>query len=231
MVLVYLCFVVYIVKSYLGYGLVQVDLIQEGNVGLMKVVKCFNLEMGVCLVFFVVYWIKVEIYEFILCNWWIVKVVIIKVQCKLFFNLCSQKKCLVWLNNEEVYCVVESLGVEFCEVCEMESCLIGQDMVFDLVVDVDDESVYQLLVYYFEDYCYDLVCQLEDVDWSDSFSVNLYEVLEGFDECSCDIFQQCWLFEEKVMLYDLVEKYNVFVECIWQLEKNVMSKLKGWIFV
>ena len=130
MVLAHLRFVVHIARSYSGYGLAQADLIQEGNVGLMKAVKRFNPEMGVRLVSFAVHWIRAEIHEFILRNWRIVKVATTKAQRKLFFNLRSQKKRLAWLNNDEVHAVAESLGVEPREVREMESRLTGHDMAF-----------------------------------------------------------------------------------------------------
>lgn len=168
MVLAHLRFVVHIAKSYSGYGLAQADLIQEGNVGLMKAVKRFNPEMGVRLVSFAVHWIKAEIHEFILRNWRIVKVATTKAQRKLFFNLRSQKKRLAWLNNEEVHRVAESLGVEPREVREMESRLTGQDMAFDPAADADDESAYQSPAHYLEDHRYDPARQLEDADWSDS---------------------------------------------------------------
>ncbi len=140
MVLAHLRFVVHIARSYSGYGLAQADLIQEGNVGLMKAVKRFNPEMGVRLVSFAVHWIKAEIHEFILRNWRIVKVATTKAQRKLFFNLRSQKKRLAWLNNEEVHRVAESLGVEPREVREMESRLTGHDMAFDPAAEADDDS-------------------------------------------------------------------------------------------
>ncbi|HCL3848281.1 TPA: RNA polymerase sigma factor RpoH [Pseudomonas aeruginosa] len=229
MVLAHLRFVVHIAKSYSGYGLAQADLIQEGNVGLMKAVKRFNPEMGVRLVSFAVHWIKAEIHEFILRNWRIVKVATTKAQRKLFFNLRSQKKRLAWLNNEEVHRVADSLGVEPREVREMESRLTGQDMAFDPAADADDESAYQSPAHYLEDHRYDPARQLEDADWSDSSSANLHEALEGLDERSRDILQQRWLSEEKATLHDLAEKYNVSAERIRQLEKNAMSKLKGRI--
>ena len=155
MVLAHLRFVVHIARSYSGYGLAQADLIQEGNVGLMKAVKRFNPEMGVRLVSFAVHWIKAEIHEFILRNWRIVKVATTKAQRKLFFNLRSQKKRLAWLNNDEVHAVAESLGVEPREVREMESRLTGHDMAFDPAAEADDESAFQSPANYLEDHRYD----------------------------------------------------------------------------
>ncbi len=229
MVLAHLRFVVHIARSYSGYGLAQADLIQEGNVGLMKAVKRFNPEMGVRLVSFAVHWIKAEIHEFILRNWRIVKVATTKAQRKLFFNLRSQKKRLAWLNNDEVHRVAESLGVEPREVREMESRLTGHDMAFDPAAEADDDSAFQSPANYLEDHRYDPARQLEDSDWSDSATANLHEALEGLDERSRDILYQRWLAEEKATLHELAAKYNVSAERIRQLEKNAMSKLKGSI--
>ena len=227
LVLAHLRFVVHIARSYSGYGLAQADLIQEGNVGLMKAVKRFNPEMGVRLVSFAVHWIRAEIHEFILRNWRIVKVATTKAQRKLFFNLRSQKKRLAWLNNDEVNAVAESLGVEPREVREMESRLTGQDMAFDPASDADDDTAFQAPAHYLEDSRYDPARQLEEADWSDSANASLHDALEGLDERSRDILQQRWLAEEKATLHDLAAKYNVSAERIRQLEKNAMSKLKG----
>ena len=229
MVLAHLRFVVHIARSYSGYGLAQADLIQEGNVGLMKAVKRFNPEMGVRLVSFAVHWIKAEIHEFILRNWRIVKVATTKAQRKLFFNLRSQKKRLAWLNNDEVHRVAESLGVEPREVREMESRLTGQDMAFDPAAEADDDSAFQSPANYLEDHRYDPARQLEDADWSNNSTSNLHEALQGLDERSRDILYQRWLAEEKATLHDLAEKYSVSAERIRQLEKNAMNKVKALI--
>lgn len=226
MVLAHLRFVVHIARSYSGYGLAQADLIQEGNVGLMKAVKRFNPEMGVRLVSFAVHWIKAEIHEFILRNWRIVKVATTKAQRKLFFNLRSQKKRLAWLNNEEVHRVAESLGVEPREVREMESRLTGHDMAFDPAAEADDDSAFQSPANYLEDHRYDPARQLEDADWSDNSNHNLHEALEVLDDRSRDILYQRWLAEEKATLHDLAQKYSVSAERIRQLEKSAMNKLK-----
>ena len=226
MVLAHLRFVVHIARSYSGYGLAQADLIQEGNVGLMKAVKRFNPEMGVRLVSFAVHWIKAEIHEFILRNWRIVKVATTKAQRKLFFNLRSQKKRLAWLNNDEVHRVAESLGVEPREVREMESRLTGHDMAFDPAAEADDDSAFQSPANYLEDHRYDPARQLEDADWSDNSNHNLHEALEVLDDRSRDILYQRWLAEDKATLHDLAQKYNVSAERIRQLEKSAMNKLK-----
>ncbi|KJK08865.1 MULTISPECIES: RNA polymerase sigma factor RpoH [Pseudomonas] len=231
MVLAHLRFVVHIARSYSGYGLAQADLIQEGNVGLMKAVKRFNPEMGVRLVSFAVHWIKAEIHEFILRNWRIVKVATTKAQRKLFFNLRSQKKRLAWLNNDEVHRVAESLGVEPREVREMESRLTGHDMAFDPAAEADDDSAFQSPANYLEDHRYDPALQLEDADWSDNSTSNLHEALQGLDDRSRDILYQRWLAEEKATLHDLAEKYSVSAERIRQLEKNAMNKVKALIAI
>lgn len=227
LVLAHLRFVVHIAKSYSGYGLAQADLIQEGNVGLMKAVKRFNPEMGVRLVSFAVHWIKAEIHEFILRNWRIVKVATTKAKRKLFFNLRSQNKRLAWLNNDEVHRVAETLGVEPREVREMESRLTGHDMAFDPASDADDDAAYQSPAQYLEDSRYDPARQLEEADWTDSSTANLHEALERLDDRSRDILYQRWLAEEKATLHELAAKYNVSAERIRQLEKNAMNKLKG----
>ena len=231
MVMAHLRFVVHIARSYAGYGLAQADLIQEGNVGLMKAVKRFNPEMGVRLVSFAVHWIKAEIHEFILRNWRIVKVATTKAQRKLFFNLRSQKKRLAWLNNDEVHRVAESLGVEPREVREMESRLSGQDMAFDPAAEADDDSAFQSPAHYLEDHRYDPAVQLEDADWSDNSTSNLHEALQGLDDRSRDILYQRWLAEEKATLHELADKYSVSAERIRQLEKNAMNKVKALITV
>ena len=226
MVLAHLRFVVHIARSYSGYGLAQADLIQEGNVGLMKAVKRFNPVMGVRLGSGAVHWIMAEIHEFILRNWRIVKVATTKAQRKLFFNLRSQKKRLAWLNNDEVHRVAESLGVEPREVREMESRLTGHDMAFDPAAEADDDSAFQSPANYLEDHRYDPARQLEDADWTDNSTSNLHEALEVLDDRSRDILYQRWLAEEKATLHDLAQKYNVSAERIRQLEKSAMNKLK-----
>lgn len=227
LVLAHLRFVVHIARSYSGYGLAQADLVQEGNVGLMKAVKRFNPEMGVRLVSFAVHWIRAEIHEFILKNWRIVKVATTKAQRKLFFNLRSQKKRLAWLSNSEVEAVARSLGVETREVREMESRLSGHDMAFDPASDADDDTAFQSPAHYLEDNRYDPARQLEEANWTDSANANLHEALESLDERSRDILQQRWLAEEKATLHELAEKYGVSAERIRQLEKNAMNKIRG----
>ncbi|MDY7218370.1 RNA polymerase sigma factor RpoH [Denitrificimonas sp. JX-1] len=229
LVMAHLRFVVHIARSYSGYGLPQGDLIQEGNVGLMKAVKRFNPEVGVRLVSFAVHWIKAEIHEYVLRNWRIVKVATTKAQRKLFFNLRSQKKRLAWLTNSEADAIADSLGVETREVREMESRLTGSDMSFDPADNDDDEGSYLSPAHYLEDHSQDPALQLEAADSAESSNHSLHEALSQLDERSRDILQQRWLSDEKVTLHDLAAQYGVSAERIRQLEKNAMKKIKGSI--
>ncbi len=226
LVMAHLRFVVHIAKSYNGYGLNQGDLIQEGNVGLMKAVKRFNPERGVRLVSFAVHWIKAEIHEFILRNWRIVKVATTKAQRKLFFNLRGAKKRLAWLTNAEAEAVAKDLDVEVKHVREMEGRLSSTDMAFDAGSDDDDESAYLAPVNYLEDRRSNPETTLEDADWQESSVTSLELALEGLDERSRDILQQRWLNEDKATLHDLAAQYGVSAERIRQLEKNAMKKVR-----
>ncbi|SMF12356.1 RNA polymerase, sigma 32 subunit, RpoH [Alteromonadaceae bacterium Bs31] len=226
MVMAHLRFVVHIAKSYAGYGLAQGDLIQEGNVGLMKAVKRFNPEKGVRLVSFAVHWIKAEIHEFILRNWRIVKVATTKAQRKLFFNLRGQKKRLAWLTNDEAHAVAEDLNVDVKNVREMESRLSAYDAAFDAGADDDDELAYQAPANYLEDRRYDPSTMLEKADWTENSVAGLELALDALDERSKDILKQRWLSESKATLHELAEKYGVSAERIRQLEKNAMKKMR-----
>ena len=230
LVMSHLRFVVHIARSYSGYGLAQADLIQEGNVGLMKAVKRFNPEVGVRLVSFAVHWIRAEIHEFILRNWRIVKVATTKAQRKLFFNLRSAKKKLAWLNQNEAEAVAADLGVATRDVREMESRLYGKDLGFDGADDDDDDGAYAP-VHFLEDKRYDPATQAENTDWSDSTTEQLQQGMAQLDERSRDILYQRWLAEEKATLHELAAKYQVSAERIRQLEKNAMNKLKKQINV
>ncbi|QSP95384.1 RNA polymerase sigma factor RpoH [Marinobacter salinisoli] len=229
LVMSHLRFVIHIARSYSGYGLAQSDLIQEGNVGLMKAVKRFNPEYGVRLVSFAVHWIKAEIHEFILRNWRIVKVATTKAQRKLFFNLRSQKKRLAWLNHDELNAVAEDLGVEPKVVREMEGRLASQDTSFDGPMDDDDDSSYQAPAYYLEDRRADPATQLEKADWTEDSNGRLMEALGNLDERSQDILRERWLTESKSTLHELADKYGVSAERIRQLEKNAMKKIRKQI--
>ncbi len=227
LVMSHLRFVVHIAKSYAGYGLNQGDLIQEGNVGLMKAVKRFNPEKGVRLVSFAVHWIKAEIHEFILRNWRIVKVATTKAQRKLFFNLRGQKKKLAWLTNEEANAVAKDLNVEVKHVHEMEGRLAAFDAAFDAGTDDDDDTAYQAPSNYLEDKRYDPSVMLETADWRENSVNGLELAMNELDDRSRDILQQRWLSEEKSTLHELADKYGVSAERIRQLEKNAMQKVKA----
>ncbi len=227
LVVSHLRFVVHIAKSYSGYGLNQSDLIQEGNVGLMKAVKRFNPEVGVRLVSFAVHWIKAEIHEFILKNWRIVKVATTKAQRKLFFNLRSAKKRLGWLNQAEAKQIADDLGVSLKEVQQMEGRLAAQDSAFDAPVSDDDDLAYQAPVNYLEDHSYDPAMQVEHADYEQDSTSRLQEAILQLDERSKDILMRRWLMEEKATLHELADEYGVSAERIRQLEKNAMKKVKG----
>jgi RNA polymerase sigma-32 factor len=225
LVMAHLRFVVHIAKTYMGYGLPLADLVQEGNVGLMKAVKRYNPEKGVRLVSFAVHWIKAEMHEFILRNWRIVKIATTKSQRKLFFNLRSAKKRLAWLTNDEAHAVARDLGVDVNEVRQMEGRLAASDMNFDVGVDDDDDAVAP--IHYLEDRRADPALQLEESDWEESSQHNLTVALEQLDARSRDILASRWLNENKATLHDLADKYGVSAERIRQLEKNAMNKVKA----
>ncbi|MFC0336571.1 RNA polymerase, sigma 32 subunit, RpoH [Kushneria avicenniae] len=227
LVMSHLRFVVHIARSYSGYGLAQADLIQEGNVGLMKAVKRFDPAQGVRLVSFAVHWIKAEIHEFVLRNWRIVKVATTKAQRKLFFNLRSAKKRLSWLNNDEVNAIAQDLDVKPEAVREMEGRLSAFDAGFDPAPgSEDDEQSYQSPSQYLEDGRSDPALSLEESDWQDRSSQQLREALARLDDRSRDILQRRWLAEQKSTLHELADTYGVSAERIRQLEKNAMKKLK-----
>jgi len=227
LVLAHMRFVVYMAKSYSGYGLSEADLIQEGNVGLMKAVKRFNPEKGVRLVSFAVHWIKAEMHEFILRNWRIVKVATTKAQRKLFFNLRGSKKRLGWLSKEEADQVAADLGVDPKAVMQMEGRLGAYDASFDAAPDSDDDEAAIAPAQYLEDVRYDPARNVEEEDYAESSTDNLYLALEGLDERSKDILTLRWLSDDKATLHELADKYQVSAERIRQLEKNAMNKVKA----
>ena len=226
LVLSHLRFVVHIAKSYNGYGLPQSDLIQEGNVGLMKAVKRFDPTVGVRLVSFAVHWIKAEIHEYVLRNWRIVKIATTKAQRKLFFNLRSQKKRLGWMNSDEINAIAKDLGVSASDVREMEGRLGAYDASFDAPVDADDDSAGQAPVYYLEDKTMDPAAMLENDDWESAHNERLYQAMATLDDRSRDILQSRWFEDDKATLHELAARYDVSAERIRQLEKNAMKKLK-----
>ena len=227
LVLSHLRFVVHIARSYNGYGLPLGDLIQEGNVGLMKAVKRFNPEKGVRLVSFAVHWIKAEIHEYVLRNWRIVKVATTKAQRKLFFNLRTAKKKLAWLTNDEAAAIAEDLGVEVAQVFEMEQRLSARDATFDSPEDSDDDVGYQAPALYLEDKSADPARQLELADSEQDSFARMADALEELDERSRDIIQSRWLAENKATLHDLADRYAVSAERIRQLEQNAMKKVRA----
>ena len=226
LVMSHLRFVVHIARSYSGYGLAEADLIQEGNVGLMKAVKRYNPEKGVRLVSFAVHWIKAEMHEYILRNWRIVKVATTKAQRKLFFNLRSKKKNLSWLSAEEAQAVAEDLGVDVKEVHRMEGRLASRDVGYDQPVDADDDDAWQAPQYYLEDHSADPALEVESADWQASSEAALHSAMANLDERSQDILAQRWLSEHKATLHDLADKYGVSAERIRQLEQAAMKKLR-----
>ena len=228
LVLSHLRFVVHIARGYGGYGLPQADLIQEGNIGLMKAVKRFDPSLNVRLVSFAVHWIRAEMHEFILRNWRIVKVATTKAQRKLFFNLRSAKKRLGWFNKEEVDTVARELGVSSATVLEMESRLSGQDIGFDGRGESDDdEHTAPPPAAYLQDMRADPAAQVEESDWTENNNRQLHTALASLDDRSRDIVAARWLGEQKMTLQELASKYQVSAERIRQLEKSAMKKLKG----
>jgi RNA polymerase sigma-32 factor len=229
LVLAHLRFVVHLAKSYAGYGLSQADLIQEGNVGLMKAVKRFNPDVGVRLVSFAVHWIKAEMHEFILRNWRIVKIATTKAQRKLFFNLRSSKKSLGWLTNDEAQAMAEELGVDAKVVRQMEGRMSSYDMAFDADPDADDDVAYKSPAYFLEDETSDMAESIEAAEWEETTNNSLYLAMGELDERSRDIITSRWLADDKATLHELAAKYNVSAERIRQLEKNAMDKVKAMI--
>jgi RNA polymerase sigma-32 factor len=226
LVLAHLRFVVHMSKTYSGYGLSQADLIQEGNVGLMKAVKRFNPEVGVRLVSFAVHWIKAEMHEYILRNWRIVKIATTKAQRKLFFNLRSSKKRLGWLNNEEAEAMAQDLGVDAKVVRQMEGRMASYDAAFDADSDSDDEAAYKAPAYYLEDQASDLATNVEDDEWEEVTNNSLHCAMSELDDRSKDILNSRWLSDKKATLHELADRYGISAERIRQLEKNAMNKIK-----
>ncbi|HDM8040859.1 TPA: RNA polymerase sigma factor RpoH [Vibrio fluvialis] len=227
LILSHLRFVVHVARGYSGYGLPMADLVQEGNIGLMKAVKRFNPDVGVRLVSFAVHWIKAEIHEYVLRNWRIVKIATTKAQRKLFFNLRKSKKRLGWFNNGEVETVARELGVEPSEVREMESRLAAQDATFEMSNDDDDNpNAYTAPMLYLKDKHSDLAENVEAQNWEAHTNQRLALALSSLDERSQHIVRSRWLDDQKATLQELAEMYNVSAERIRQLEKNAMKKLK-----
>ena len=227
LVMAHLRFVVRVARGYAGYGLAQGDLIQEGNIGLMKAVKRFDPSLGVRLVSFAVHWIRAEMIEFILRNWRIVKVATTKAQRKLFFNLRGAKKRLGWLNPSEVDTVADDLGVSSDSVLEMERRLSAHDPAFDGLAEADDEDNFSSSpAAYLQDMRFDPATRVEAAESARQNGADLQHALENLDERSRAIITERWLADEKATLQDLAARYRVSAERIRQIEKAALLKLR-----
>ncbi|MDT8283560.1 MAG: RNA polymerase sigma factor RpoH [Gammaproteobacteria bacterium] len=220
-------FVVKIARGYSGYGLPLADLIQEGNIGLMKAVKRFSSSHEVRLISYAVHWIKSEIHEFVLRNWRIVKIATTKPQRKLFFKLRSSKKRLGWFSHDEVNDVAQTLGVKPEAVLEMESRLSGSDVTFDPASDDNDDEHQFTPAAYLANASADPSAQLEQDDTRSQKLSLMTDSLDTLDERSKDIIQRRWLNEDKATLHELADEYQVSAERIRQIEKNALAKMRG----
>ena len=225
LVLSHLRFVIKVAQSYSGYGLPQADLIQEGNIGLMKAVKRFDPDFGVRLVSYAVHWIRAEMHEYILRNWRIVKIATTKPQRKLFFNLRSTKKRLGWLNNDEIKSVAKDLGVQTRDVIEMEKRMASYDASFDSPFPEDDDVSFAPAAY-LEDQRAGPEEEIEHIQTETNGRKRLVSALHSLDDRSKEIIQRRWLDSDKTTLQDLALKFNVSAERIRQLEQNALKNLK-----
>lgn len=219
-------FVAHVARGYAGYGLPLADIVQEGNIGLMKAVKRFDPDMGVRLVSFAVHWIKAEIHEYVIKNWRIVKVATTKSQRKLFFNLRKLKKDLNFLSQDDAQAIAENLDVDVKTVYEMERRLDGRDIGFEPSDEHGEDSA-PAPISYLEQHGADPALLLENNDWEARKEEMLLTALDGLDSRSRDILASRWLAEEKATLHDLADRYNVSAERIRQLEQNAMKKLRA----
>jgi RNA polymerase sigma-32 factor len=226
LVLSHLRFVVHIARGYSGYGLPVGDLIQEGNVGLMKAVKRFDPSLNVRLVSFAVHWIRAEIHEYVLRNWRLVKIATTKAQRKLFFNLRRLKKNLAWLSAEETAAVARDLGVSVAEVTEMEKRLAARDLSFDPAPETDDEEAYTPAAYLPAPDA-DPAQHVEEAESAANSSSSLRGALEALDARSRDIVQRRWMSDDKATLHELADQYGVSAERIRQIEAAALGKLRG----
>jgi RNA polymerase sigma-32 factor len=227
LVMTNLRFVVHVARGYSGYGLSMPDIIQEGNIGLMKAVKRFDPDIGVRLVSFAVHWIKAEIHEYVIKNWGIVKIATTKAQRKLFFNLRKSKQDVGWLSNDEAVAIANDLDVDVSAVYEMEKRLGSKDMSFDMPVDESTEESYVAPASYLYQHGADPAVLLENSDWEGHEHDVLADAMAELDERSQDILSSRWLVEKKATLHELAERYNVSAERIRQLEQNAMKKLRA----
>ena len=226
LVLSHLRFVVHIARGYSGYGLPVGDLVQEGNVGLMKAVKRFDPTVGVRLVSFAVHWIRAEIHEYVLRNWRLVKVATTKSQRKLFFNLRKMKKNLAWLSEAETAAVARDLGVDVADVREMEQRLSARDMSFDPTPESDEEEAYSPAMYLPASNA-DPAVEVERAEWEEDSSDRLELALEKLDERSRSILKRRWMTDDKATLHELADEYGISAERVRQVESNAINKLKG----
>ena len=226
LIMSHLRFVVHIARSYSGYGLPVSDLIQEGNIGLMKAVKRFDPNVGVRLVSFAVHWIKAEIHEYVIRNWRIVKIATTKAQRKLFFNLRSLKKSSKKLTLAEAQSIANDLNVTPEQVLEMEGRLTAYDAAFEAQGDDDDDTPHTAPALYLEDSRYDPARLVEEEDYEEQSTAALHEAMDQLDDRSRNILQRRWLDDDKSTLHELAAEYNVSAERIRQLEKNAMEKIK-----
>ena len=229
LVLSHLRFVVHIARGYTGYGLPVGDLIQEGNVGLMKAVKRFDPTVGVRLVSFAVHWIRAEIHEYVLRNWRLVKIATTKSQRKLFFNLRRFKKNLGWLTESETRAIAEDLGVTAAEVTDMEQRLSSRDLSFDPAPDSDEEENSYSPSTYLPHPEADPSVAVEREQWDEDTAERLSQALETLDDRSRKILQSRWMTDEKATLHELADEYGVSAERIRQIEANAIKKLRGLI--
>ena len=227
LVIHHLRFVVHIARSYQGYGLPLGDIVQEGNVGLMKAVERYDPHRGVKLVSFAVHWIKAEIHEYILRNWRQVKIATTKAQRKLFFNLRSKKKSLDWLTKEEAEKIAKDLNVEVKDVLHMENRLSSNDSSFDSPVSTGDDDEMMSPSQYLEDKRYDPEVIVANEEVSEVNSQDLTQALKVLDDRSKDILQRRYLTDTKATLHDLADEYNVSAERIRQIENSALKKLKS----
>lgn len=229
LVLSHLRFVVHIARGYTGYGLPVGDLIQEGNVGLMKAVKRFDPDVGVRLVSFAVHWIRAEIHEYVLRNWRLVKIATTKAQRKLFFNLRRFKKNLGWLSESETKAIAQDLGVSTSEVTEMEQRLSSRDLSFDPAPDTDDDETSYSPSTYLPHPEADPSVAVEREQWDEDTAERLSQAMETLDDRSRDILESRWMTDEKATLHELASRYSVSAERIRQIEANAIKKLRGMI--
>lgn len=229
LVLSHLRFVVHIARGYSGYGLPIGDLIQEGNVGLMKAVKRFDPSVGVRLVSFAVHWIRAEIHEYVLRNWRLVKVATTKAQRKLFFNLRRFKKNLGWLSEAETRAVAQDLGVSTAEVTEMERRLTSRDLSFDPAPDADEEEGNYSPASYLPHPEADPSAAVEREQWDEETAERLSTALATLDERSQDILRTRWMTDNKATLHELADKYGVSAERVRQIEANAIKKLRALV--